>query len=164
MKGFYVYVKNELLEPKHIVAMDASVWLYLWFLDKMTVIDHEKGEGKVLGGKPIQYEEVKKDLSISRRTYTRWIDLLRAEGYIKTLRTPYGLCITVFKAFKVFGQKPNKKRCAAKGTSDIPSKAHLSSFGGTSNKTIQRRDNTEEGDFSFLKKKKEFYKKMGWTR
>lgn len=110
MSGFYITVKNGLLDPKHIKAMGGdrgigTVWLFLWFLDKMTLIDHDKGEGKVLGGKPITYEEVKEDLGISLATYKRWLVMLRKGGYISTLRTPHGLVITVYKAFKVFGRR-----------------------------------------------------------
>lgn len=149
MKGFYITVKNGLLEPKHIKAMGGdrnigTIWLFLWLLDKMTIINEEIGEGKVLGGKPIRYEEIKRDLGISRRTYARWLQMLIDGGYIKTLRTPYGLCITVYKAFKVFGQ-----RSATKGTSNMPHKAHLYALGGTSNKTIQY-DNTRTRDLSKL--------------
>lgn len=110
MNGFYITVKNGLLDPKHIRKMKGdegwgTIWLFLWFLDKMTIVDDEIGEGKVLGGKPIKYEDIEKDLGISRATYKRYISLLRDEGYIDTKRTPYGLCIVIYKAYKVFGQK-----------------------------------------------------------
>ena len=110
MKGFYVFVKNELLEPKHVVAMDAAVWLYLWFLDKMTSVS-EEGIGKILGGKPIKWDEdVRPELGISERSYRRWVNRLRKHGYINTLRAPRGLIITVNKACKVFGQQSMKKK------------------------------------------------------
>lgn len=157
--SFYITVKNGLLDPKHIKAMGGdrdmgTIWLFLWLLDKMTIIDHEKGEGKVLGGKPVRFDEVQKDLMISRRTYARWIEMLRNGGYIETVRTPYGLCITVYKAFKVFGQRVErsategtspKKRSAVKGTSDMRLEAHLPPVGGTSNKTEQL-DKTEDNN------------------
>ncbi len=115
MSGFYITIKNGLLEPKHIKAMKGEksgmIWLFLWCLDKMTIIDHEKGEGKVLGGKPIVYQEdIAETLLISERTYNRWISGLRKAGYIKTTRTPRGLSITVFKAFKVFGKNAGGKK------------------------------------------------------
>lgn len=152
MKGFFITIKNGLLDPKHIKAMQGdkgvgTVWLFLWLLDKMTIIDHEIGEGKVLGGKPISYEEIEKDLGISRRTYARWINILREGKYITTKRTPYGIIFIVHKAFKVFNQKAeDKKRSATKGISpDVTDKAHLKHpirhisppTQGTSNKTTQ---------------------------
>jgi len=158
MKGFYITIKNGLLDPKHIKAMggdrnSGTVWLFMWLLDKMTIIDVEKGEGKVLGGKPIRFEEVKKDLGISRRTYIRWIEMLRKGRYIKTERTPYGLKIIVFKAFKVF-----KQRCAKKGASNMPSKAHLKGVSGASNIRQDSRHNKRTQTSSFSKKPKPFFR------
>jgi DNA-binding MarR family transcriptional regulator len=99
MKGFGIYVKNDLLEPKHYKNMGEAIWLYMWLLDKVTSIN-ENGEGKVLGNKPIKYEDVNVDIGISRPTYARWVDKLRAAGYINTLRTPAGLVVIVHKAKK----------------------------------------------------------------
>lgn len=104
MKGFGIYVKNNLLEPKHIENMDAAVWLYLWLLDKMTSVN-ENGIGKVMAGKPISYEFAATELGVSRQVYVRWVAKLRDHGYIKTLRTPYGLVFTVLKAEKIFGNR-----------------------------------------------------------
>lgn len=143
---FYITVKNGLLDPKHIKAMGGdrnigTIWLFLWFLDKMTIIDHEKGEGKVLGGKPIKFEEVQTDLLISRATYKRWIEMLRNGGYIDTNRTPYGLQVTVYKAFKVFGQKTERRRTSE--PSNGASVSHHPPAGEPSNKTIQLRHNSK---------------------
>lgn len=113
MKGFYITIKNGLLDPKHFKKMKGentgTVWLFLWLLDKMTIIDEEKGEGKVLGGRPVKFEEFKKDIPISRTTYVKWIKTLRKNNYIRTRRTPYGLTFVVYKAFKVFGQKSDRR-------------------------------------------------------
>jgi hypothetical protein len=106
--GYYITIKSDLLEAKHVESMGLSVWLYLWMIDKMTVIDQKTGTGKIWGGKPICYEDVKADLGISRATYKRWLNMLRSGGYIETLRTPTGLVITVNKAFKIFGQPTTK--------------------------------------------------------
>lgn len=156
MKGFYITVKNGLLDPKHVKAMGGdrnvgTIWLFMWLLDKMTIINDEIGEGKVLGGKPIKYEEVKEDLGMSRRTYIRWIEMLRDGGYIKTDRTPYGLKITVFKAFKVFNQ-----RSASKGTSNVRPKAHQNNVGGTSN----IRQDSRQDRKTASSKKKPYYGKL----
>lgn len=102
MKGFYIEVSNNLLDPRHCKQMGDSVWLFMWFLDKMTVITQEKG--KVLGGKPIKYSDIEDDLGISRSTYNRWMNTLREGGYVQTVRTPYGSCIVVLKAKKRFSK------------------------------------------------------------
>lgn len=114
MKGFGIYVKNDLLEPKHVKQMGEAVWLYMWLLDKMTTVN-ENGEGRVLGNKPIKFADVEHDLGVSRFAYVRWVDKLRNAGYINTLRTPSGLVITVTKA---------KKGKAEKAKSDVP-KSHI---------------------------------------
>lgn len=108
MKGFYITIKNELLDPKHYQAIGESIWLFLWLLDKMTIIDHEVGVGKVLGGRPIKYQDVQDDIGVSDKTYRRWIEILRDGRYIETIRTPQGLSIMVNKAFKVFGQESDR--------------------------------------------------------
>lgn len=128
MKGFGIEIKNNLLEPKHIDKMGVSVWLYMWFIDKITFIN-EKGLGIVLGGKPIIYEEVFEELGIAERTYSRWLQLLKKNGYILITRTPKGLTIKVTKAFKRFG-----KRYAKSGVSDMPKVAYRPVKSGVSNK------------------------------
>ena len=151
MSGFYITVKNGLLDPKHIQAMKGEksgmIWLFLWCLDKMTIINHETGEGKVLGGKPIKYEEdIKDSLLISERTYSRWISGLRKGGYIKTTRTPYGLSIIVYKSFKVFGKNAGGKKrdtpvmAEQKNEGKMREVADQNARSGGSNKTIQETE------------------------
>ena len=126
MKGFFIEVTNNLLDPKHHEAMGDSVWLFMWLLDKITSID-EDGVGKVLGGKPIRFDEIKKELSLSRRTYADWIKKLRDAGYIGTIRAPNGLSIKVKKAKKRFGREMCRNlhiRCARSCISDVRKTAH----------------------------------------
>lgn len=118
MKGFGIYVKNDLLEPKHIEAMgDGSIFLYLWLLDKMTSIS-EEGVGKVLGGKPVKQSDIEKEMGIKRTTYNRYVKRLRDFGYISTTRTPFGLTFHVNKATKIFGNDVSKMK--QRKTSDVP--------------------------------------------
>lgn len=146
MKGYGIYVKNDLLDKKHLEAFGTSpLWLYLWLLDKMTSIG-EDGIGKVLGGKPITYSEVEDELGLSERSYKRYIKLLRDNGYIETTRTMYGLVILVNRASKIFGNSnrdrpkmahPDRPKMAKRSAKV----AHPIGQSGTSNKTIQY-DNT----------------------
>ena len=108
MKGFFIDVYNNLLEPKHRKAMRESVWLFMWLLDKMTSVS-EDGIGKVLGGKPVTHKEVNEELEVPERTYRDWVARLRDAKYINTLRTPYGLVITVNKAKKHFKRDKQKE-------------------------------------------------------
>lgn len=107
MKGFGIYVQNDLLEAKHYQNIGNSLWLYLWLLDKITSIS-EEGTGKVLGGSPVKFEKIIKDLPLSNKTYTRYIEILVKNGYIAALRTPYGYVFTVSKAKKIFGNQKEK--------------------------------------------------------
>jgi DNA-binding transcriptional regulator YhcF (GntR family) len=126
MKGFGIYVKNDLLEPKHVAAMGEAVWLYLWLLDKMTSVN-ENGVGRVLGGSAITYEQAKADLGIHRNTYVKYVRRLRDAGYIQTLRTPYGMIISVVKAQKPFKPRSTRTRATKKSTDEMHTKRHISS-------------------------------------
>ena len=116
MKGFFIEITNNLLESKHRRAMKESVWLFMWLLDKITSIS-EEGIGRVLGGKPITYEEVNKDLDFPPRTYKEWVSRLRKAGYINTIRAPRGLIFEVNKAKKVW-KRGAKSRPSDSATSD----------------------------------------------
>ncbi len=121
MKGFFIEITNNLLDPKHREAMKESIWLFMWLLDKMTSIT-EEGIGRVLGGKPIVFKEIEAELGISKRTYVDWLNNLRKHRYINTIRTPAGLVITVNKARKTFGRSAIKSEGSAekcKGSAGI---------------------------------------------
>jgi hypothetical protein len=144
MNGFYISVKNELLDPKHQIAISESIWLFLWLLDKMTSIS-EEGIGKVLGGRPITSDEVCKQLGVSERTYRRWIKILLKGKYINTLRTPYGFVISINKASKPFNQKSDRTKMSypdrTKSARDRTQMVGRSDTNGTSN-IRQYQDNT----------------------
>lgn len=152
MKGFFIEITNRLLEGKHRKAMGESVWLFMWLLDRMTSIN-ESGVGKVLGGKPIKYEDVNDDLDLPERTYRRWVSILKNTGYINTLRTPYGIVISVNKAKKRFGKRDVPKMAhpdMPKSVRDVPKSAERTYQSGTSN-IRQYQDNTIDRDFNFQK-------------
>lgn len=172
MNGFFVSITNNLLEDKHFERMGISVWLYMWLIDRMTEIS--EGQGIVNHGNPITYEMVQANFStISVRTYRRMIDTLREAGYINTMRSPYGLYITINKAKKQFGRKaiksdvpksvkqPTKRsaksgtslaaRSAKSGTIDVPNRVKRSAKSGTSlyidnNTNTNTTNNTIKGD------------------
>lgn len=146
MKGFGIEIKNNLLDPKHVEKMGMAVWLYMFLIDKMTSVA-EDGRGLVLGGRPLKYSEVKKELGISQNTYTRWVDKLLSYPYIEITRTPYGLVFRVLKAHKRW-----KKRITINGESpkterDSPEMVNVirSTINRESNKTrilTDIKDNT----------------------
>ena len=145
MKGYYIEITNNLLDPKHFRNMKESVWLFMWCLDKMTSIG-EDGIGKILGGKPIKPIEVYKELGISERTYWTWLARLKNKGYINTKRTSYGCVITVNKAKKRFG------RSARSRTSEVQ-------FPALTKKTVNSKTYTNAyNNFKELRDTKEIIK------
>lgn len=144
--------------------MKESVWLYMWLLDKITSVN-EEGEGKILGGKPINYKDI--DLGISRDIYVDWVNKLRAGGYITTLRTPRGLIITIHKTFKYFNQKndvPNTHITTSKKKSDVPKSPSDVPNTHMQYKTKQDKDNIPTGSWTkkILQKYEEYRKvKLG---
>src|SRR5437588_8954273 len=128
MNDFYITVSTGLLKNGHPKRMGNAVWLFLWLLDHMTSQD-----GLVLGGKPVQYTDINKDLELPLRTYRRWINLLKQENYISVKTAPYGLIITIKKPKKVYKQAIS--RSANNGTPEpkreVPIMAHLTDNSGT---------------------------------
>lgn len=85
--------------------MGEAVWEFMWLLDKITKI--QGNLGYVLGGKPINLEDLANDLEVHEVTVSRNLQKLVEQGYISTLRTPYGLVIKVMKAKKRFNKDAN---------------------------------------------------------
>lgn len=139
MKKYNIQVTNTILEDKHFQQMGLSIWLFLWFLDRMTKID-DQGNGKVLGGKPITYEDIKESFDISRPTYSRWLKSLKNSGYISTIRTPNGNTIIVHKAKK--GYIKNDTSDVSNMNSDVSQMIHRYIKNDTSN-IRQYKDNTK---------------------
>lgn len=159
MGGYYITVKTGLLEGKHIKNMQinqktSAIWLYLWFLDKVTKIDKEKNLGIVLGGKPFKLS----DFNLAGEQATRnMLQALTKHNYIKTKRTPYGISVWITKAFKIFGakvkesatsrtQKNDKAKNAGLDTNNNENQVpHLVSESATSNiydKTVRQDSKT----------------------
>lgn len=139
MKGFGIYVKNDLLEDKHLKAMGISIWLWMWLLDHVTSIS-EEGIGKVLGGQPITLGIIQESFTISESTYNRWVDILRSNGYINTVQAPHGLIITLNKTHKVFNQRTVTSDGSQKRT--VKYEGSTVKNDGSNNKTIQ--DNSKK--------------------
>lgn len=123
MKGFFIEVTNNLLDPHHTEAMGSSVWEFMWCLDKITMID-EDGIGWVWGRKPVLLEDIVKEIGGSTRNAKRNMARLEKAGYLIRIRTPRGMQIGVRKAKKRFGRKPSEvpkmaQRGAKNGTSNI---------------------------------------------
>lgn len=95
---FFITVSNGLLTQEHYERMGASVWQFMWCIDKITRVDSD-GWGWVLGGKPINLD----DIPFGHRiTTSRNLGALEKEGYIRLVHTPNGIIVKVAKAKKRF--------------------------------------------------------------
>jgi len=111
MSDYFITVKSNLLEDKHVARMQVSnkttaLWMYMWFLDKITAVDAETQLGIVLGGKPLKISEM--GISGNIKTRRKIFQTLLKNEYIITKRTPYGHIVYVTKAYKIFGQKSGR--------------------------------------------------------
>lgn len=147
-QSFGIFVKNTLLDPKHVKAMQVSqkttsLWLYLWFLDKVTRIDKDTQLGWVLGGKPIKLGEVCPDLGLDIKTARKMFHNLRDHDYIEVTQAPYGSVVKVTKAVKIFGNKygrsgnVDKSKSGRSESQNEQNVVGLGSKSGRSNKTVQ---------------------------
>jgi DNA-binding MarR family transcriptional regulator len=114
-ESFYFPVYSGLLTAQHRERIGPAIWEFLWLVSKVTKEIEEKGEtwGIVLGGKPVKLAEIAAELGESERTAKRNIARLKDEGYIETVRAPYGEIYKVRKSKKFV----HKNRSAKNGTS-----------------------------------------------
>jgi len=109
---FYINISNGLIIDGHRWRMGSSVWEFMWLIDHITSID-EDGWGKVLGGRPITFDEIAESFGREYKgaevhpvkTIGRNIKRLTEQGYIRSKRTPAGLIFEVKKAKKPFKKK-----------------------------------------------------------
>jgi len=110
--NYPVPVSNGLLCPEHRRRIGGAVWEFIWFVDRTT--SETNGIGKVLGGKPVTYNQIATDLGTSQRTVGEHCKRLMREGYIRMNRTPYGYQVQVMKSKKFF-QKRVEETCRSEG-------------------------------------------------
>lgn len=142
MKGFGIYIQNDLLEPKHVAAMQDAIWLFMWLEDKVTSIDTH-GDGVVLGGKEIKYSEVATELGVSQDIYTRWVGILIGYPYIKATRAPHGI---VFKVLKT--KKRIRKSAESEKEGDSEKTRNVVDSEKTRNVLLQIRDESNNTSVS----------------
>jgi DnaD/phage-associated family protein len=114
-ESFYFPVYSGLLTAQHREKIGPAIWEFLWLISKVTKEVQEEGEtwGIVLGGRPVKLAEIAGELGGSERTVKRNIARLKDEGYIETVRAPYGEIYKVRKSKKFV----HKNRSAKNGTS-----------------------------------------------
>lgn len=101
-----------LLVEEHIKRIGTAIYEFLWCLDKITSeYTDENGEkrGRVLGGKPIDANEIAQRFGRHEDTVLKNLKKLSKEGYITTKRTPYGQIIEVMKSKKRVDQNADSR-------------------------------------------------------
>lgn len=79
---------NGLLSAKHYQTMRSSLWLYLYFL-----IHANRYSGIVLRKIPT----IVRDMELNGRTISRWLKILKQNGYIEIKPRGHSLEITITK-------------------------------------------------------------------
>ncbi|UOQ43379.1 hypothetical protein MUN89_15830 [Halobacillus salinarum] len=102
---FYFPIYAGLLSEEHRERIGPALWEFLWCISKTT--KEEGTTGTVLGGKPIGYQEVAKELGGSKSTVKRNFERLEKEKYISLKRTPYGHIIYVHNSKKFLKSAKN---------------------------------------------------------
>ena len=128
--NFHVGIIAALFEEKHYLAMGDAIWLFGWLVHRQT-----RENGLVLGGKPVQYQQIVEETGFSIRSIQRWKAKLEAYPYIETRRTPYGLVWKVLKAKKRFAKSGNSEISTDTPhlVRDMPDVATLHTKSGVSN-------------------------------
>ncbi|OQP08490.1 hypothetical protein B1691_15040 [Geobacillus sp. 47C-IIb] len=158
--SFYFPVYTGILTPEHRERIGPAIWEFLWLISKVTKEVQEEGEtlGIVLGGRPVKLAEIADDLGSSERSVRRNITRLKEQGYIESIRAPYGEIYRVRKSKKfAYHNRPDKnglslnervaasdlsgdKRVAKNGRSESrewPLLSQRSATSGLSNKDIK---------------------------
>ena len=110
--NYLIPISNGLLCAEHRKRIGIALWEFECLIDKIT--EEENGWGKVLGGKPISYSEIAKDLGVSERTVAANCRRLEKEGYIRMDLAPHGNKFWVAKS-KKFTWKRSEESCLPQG-------------------------------------------------
>lgn len=145
---FFITISNGLLTAEHRKRIGPAVWEFMWLIDKVTRVDVD-GKGWVLGGKPIKLEEI--SLGQHANTTSENLQRLRENGYIETIRTPYGMTIKVIKAKKRF----------TKNSDSLISEGDPRFSGGDSQKTVDTKK-TIQGHNKDIYSECVWLNKMAW--
>jgi hypothetical protein len=88
-------VSAGLLDPQHVQAIGGALWVYLWFLNRVTR-DEQRVGGEFIGivrnGRPVSIDEIAGELGIDYRTCRRHLARLVDAEYVLQKRTGAGTC------------------------------------------------------------------------
>lgn len=87
-------VSAGLLDPRHVQAIGRAVWVYLWFLNRVTM-DEQRGDddfvGIVLNGRPLSIDEIAEELGFDYHACRRHLARLVKTGYVERRKTGAGM-------------------------------------------------------------------------
>lgn len=86
--NWWTPIWNGLLSAKHYQTMRSSLWLYLYFLV------HANRYSGILFRKT---STIAKDMELNQRTISRWLQILKQNGYVETKQNGHSLEITITK-------------------------------------------------------------------
>jgi biotin operon repressor len=133
--SFYFPTFSGLLTKEHRDKIGPALWEFLWCISATTKEIEQEGSllGVVLGGKPVSYNDVAKELGGSKSTVKRNFEKLEEQGYISMKRTPYGHIIHVLNSKKF--KKSAKNDTGAKNSTGAESdnRGAISGRGGAEN-------------------------------
>lgn len=110
-------VSDGLLDPRHSTLIACPLGLFLLLID-WTTVENENGEGVVLGGTPIKYEELAEVLGADPRRVRRWAKKLEDDKYIRTENTnQYGILRWWVGKNKKLGVRRKKSKSGAESVS-----------------------------------------------
>lgn len=143
-ESFFFPIYSGLLTEEHRNKIGPALWEFLWCISATTSEVEQDGSlsGVVLGGKPVSYNDVAKELGGSKSTVKRNFEKLEEQGYIEMKRTPYGHIIHV-KNSKKFKKSAKNSTGAKYGTgAENGQRSAIFGMGGAenghSNKYIKR--------------------------
>lgn len=109
-ESFPFMIYSGLLTGEHREKIGPAIWEFLWCISKTTreIKEDDENWGIVLGGKPVKHAEIADDLGTNERTIRRNMARLKEEGYIDTVRAPYGEIIRVRNSKKFIQNRTDK--------------------------------------------------------
>jgi DNA-binding transcriptional regulator YhcF (GntR family) len=134
-----------LLEPQHYKRIGSAIWLFLWCISSTTKEVEKEGItwGIVLGNKPLKLPELAAVFDVNEKTIRRWVESLEEHEYIRIIRAPYGIILSV-KNSKKFKERLDKNVQSDRGETKVsnPERTDMSTL---SDKNVQsNKDITED--------------------
>jgi hypothetical protein len=132
-------VSSGLLDPRHVQTIGRSVWIYLWFVDRVTR-DEQRVAGDfvgiVLNGRPLSIETIAEELGFDYHACRRQVAHLVKTGYLERKKTGAGMFTYVVTKSKKWAWKRKSAGARNRGSSATEKQADL--FAPTDGSTEQK--------------------------